>query len=170
MNMRTAEELIKLLGLRPLAIEGGYYVETDRSPISIPSDLLGDAYAGERSLGTAIYFLLTSETCSRLHRLKGPEIYHFYLGDPVEMLLLNPDGAVDTLVLGTDLASGMRPQLVVRGGVWQGARVRSGGEHGYALMGTTMAPGFSIDDFERGDRRTLIERYRAYAREIQELT
>jgi predicted cupin superfamily sugar epimerase len=159
-----------LLGLQPLPIEGGYFVETHRSTITIPPDLLPDTHTDERSIATAIYFLLTAETCSCLHRLKGPEIYHFYLGDPVEMLLLYPDGDADTPVLGPDLTTGMRPQLIVPGGVWQGARVRSGGMCGYALLGTTMAPGFVVDDFERGDRQALIDRYPAWTKEIEQLT
>ena len=167
--MLTAQELIKLLGLQPLAIEGGYYVQTYQSLITLPPSLLPDAYAGERSLATAIYFLLTTEICSRLHRLKGPEIFHFYLGDPVEMLLLKPDGTAEHPVLGTDLVSGMRPQIIVPGRVWQGSRVRAGGEHGYALMGTTMAPGFSYDDYERGDSEALSVQYPDCAKEIRDL-
>jgi predicted cupin superfamily sugar epimerase len=165
--MLTAQEVIELLGLQPLPIEGGYFVETYRSPLDVPSSFLGDAYPAEQSLATAIYFLLTTKICSRLHRLTGPEIYHFYLGDPVEMLLLNPDGTADAPVLGNDLVSGMRPQWIVPGGVWQGARVRPGGTHGYALMGTTMAPGFSFDDFERGDQEALILQYPKHAEEIR---
>jgi predicted cupin superfamily sugar epimerase len=168
--MPTAQELIKLLGLQPLPIEGGYFVETYRSSLSMPPELPGDAHVAERSLATAIYFLLTTETCSRLHRLKGPEIYHFYLGDPAEMLLLKPDGTAETPILGADLTSGMRPQLVVPGGVWQGARVQPGGAHGYALMGTTMSPGFSVDDFERGDEQTLVSLYPKCAEEIRRLS
>jgi predicted cupin superfamily sugar epimerase len=167
--MLTAQELVKLLRLQPLPIEGGYFVETYRSPLKLPPELLGSAYGAVRSVATAIYFLLTTETCSRLHRLKGPEVYHFYLGDPVEMLLLKPDGTVDTPVLGTDLSSGTRPQLVVPGGVWQGARVRPCGEFGYALMGTTMSPGFSFDDFERGDEQTLTSHYPKHAEAIRRL-
>jgi predicted cupin superfamily sugar epimerase len=168
--MLTARDLIELLGLQPLPIEGGYYVETYRSPRSVPPDLLGDAYAGDRPLATAIYFLLTAEVCSRLHRLPGPEIYHFYLGDPVEMLLLKPDGTAQTPVLGSDLARGMHAQFVVPGGVWQAAHVRPGGTHGYALLGTTMAPGFSSDDFERGDAQALIRQYPAEAERIRRLS
>jgi predicted cupin superfamily sugar epimerase len=167
--MLTAHQLIDLLGLQPLPIEGGYFIETNRSSISIPPDLLGDAYTGDRSLTTAIYYLLTTETHSRLHRLAGTEIYHFYLGDPVEMLLLKPDGAVDAPILGIDLSSGMRPQVVVPGGVWQGARVQPDGAFGYALMGTTMSPGFSFDDFEGGDEQALILRYPKHTELIRRL-
>jgi hypothetical protein len=96
---------------------------------------------------------LTPETFSALHRLPGPEVYHFYLGDPVELTVLHPDGAIEGIVLGLDLVQGMRPQVVVPGGTWQASRLRDGGE--FALMGTTMSPGFHFDDFELGDRQTL---------------
>ena len=109
-------------------------------------------FAGERSLGTAIYYLLTPDTYSALHRLPGDEVFHFYLGDPVEMLELRPDGSSCTTVLGPGLDD-MRPQHVVPGGVWQGSRLREGG--GWALLGTTMAPGFSYEDYEEADAAVI---------------
>jgi predicted cupin superfamily sugar epimerase len=141
----TADDVIERLGLVPHPREGGFFRETWRSDAAF---LPGDAFAGERSVGTAIYYLLTPETWSALHRLPGDEVFHFYLGDPVEMLELLPDGSSRTTVLGPGI-DGMRPQHVVRGGVWQGARLRAGGA--WALLGTTMAPGFSYDDYEQGD-------------------
>jgi hypothetical protein len=90
-----------------------------------------------------------------MHRLRGPELYHFYLGDPVEQLMLREDGA-EVVHLGPDLAAGQRVQHVVPGGVWQGSRLRPGGR--YALMGTTMAPGFDLADFTLGRRDQLLPR------------
>ncbi len=168
--MLTAQDVIKLLRLRPLPGEGGFFVETSRSLINLPREVLPARYQGPRSLSTAIYCLLTSEACSRLHRLAGPEIFHFYLGDPVEMLILHPDGTVETPTLGIDLAAGMRPQVAVPAGAWQGSRVARGGSFGYALLGTTMAPGFDPEDFELGDRDALIRQYPEYAERIRELT
>ena len=147
--MLTADDVIRLLQLEPLPEEGGLFRETYRSTLRVRSTN-GD----ERSAGTSIYYLLTADIFSALHRLPGEEIFHFYLGDPVEMLQLDPDGESRTLVLGSDLEAGMHPQVVVPGGVWQGCRVRAGGR--YALMGTTMSPGFDIRDFVLGDRATLL--------------
>ena len=101
-----------------------------------------------------------------MHRLNTDEIYHFYLGDPVEMLLLHPDGSGEIFLLGNDLGSGMRPQKVVRRGVWQGSRLVPGGMYGFALIGTTMAPGFEWHGFELGDREMLLDEYQAFADEI----
>jgi len=162
------ETLIELLELTPLPMEGGYFRETYRSPAELPASAPGPDRAGTRSLSTAIYYLLTPDTCSRLHRLPGDEVFHFYLGDPVEMLHLLPDGTGRTVVLGNDLASGMQLQAVVPGGTWQGSRLRPGGR--FALLGTTMAPGFDFADFEAGDRTGLSARYPAFSQTVRELT
>jgi predicted cupin superfamily sugar epimerase len=147
------QEIMRKLGLEPLRDEGGYFSETYRSVIRIPAG----TGTGERSLSTAIYYLLSPDTFSALHRLASDEVYHFYLGDPVEMLLLGPDGSSDTAVLGPNLLEGMRLQMVVPAGVWQGSRLVPGGE--FALMGATMAPGFDPSDFQLGSREDLAGRY-----------
>ena len=129
---------------------------------------LPDPYPGDRAAGTAIYYLLTPDTFSALHRLPGDEIFHFYLGDPVEMLQLKPDGSGEVVVLGHDIAAGMRPQHVVPGGVWQGSRLRAGGS--YALLGTTMSPGFDYNDYESGTRESLTQLYPQHSAMIASLT
>lgn len=164
----TVEQLRALLSLQPLAMEGGYFAETYRSSEAIPAAALPSRYRGSKSFGTAIYFLLTPDTFSVLHRLPTDEIYHFYLGDPVEMLQLRPDGSGTVVVLGHDLVAGMRPQLTVPKATWQGARLRPGGA--FALMGTTMAPGFDTGDFEAGRRATLLAEYPAFEDLIVSLT
>lgn len=155
-----AEEIIRALRLFPLPHEGGYFVETHRA----------HAQHDGQSLSTAIYYMLTPKTFSAIHRLKADEVWHFYLGDPVELLLLRPGGVGETLVLGADLAAGMRPQIVVPKGVWQGARLKGGGPHGFALMGTTMSPGFTPAEFILAKRGSLAADYPAYAGIIRELT
>ncbi|MBD3162621.1 MAG: cupin domain-containing protein [Candidatus Eisenbacteria bacterium] len=166
----TAEEVIRLLDLRPLPGEGGRFVETYRSPVELPAAVLPGPYRSARSLSTAIYFLHTRGTQSLLHRLPGEEVYHHYLGDPLLLWILHPDGRGERVRLGDDLLGGMRPQAVVPGGAWQGARVEPGGRFGYALIGTTMAPGFSFDDFEIGERAALLAAYPDWAERIGDLT
>jgi hypothetical protein len=150
------ENLKRLLDLKPHPSEGGFYSEAYRSAETLPAGTWSDR-AGPHALATAIYFLITPEEHSALHRLPTDEIFHFYLGDPVEMLQLRPDGSAQVLVLGTDLATGMRPQVVVPRGTWQGTLLLPGGH--YALLGTTMAPGFESSDYERADPAALIEVY-----------
>lgn len=164
----TAEDIIELLALEPLPGEGGYYRETYRSGIVIPPSELPAVYPAKKSISTAIYYLLTAETSSRLHRLPTDEIYHFYLGDPVTMLQLHPDGEVTRLTLGTDLAGGQSVQTTVPAGSWHGSAVEEGGH--FALMGTTMAPGFDFDDFEPGERDSLIRAYPDQRELIERLT
>ncbi len=166
--MLTAEQIRELLQMKPHPIEGGYFVETYRSAQKFPEELLAASQQGERALSTAIYYLLTPETFSALHRLRGDEIFHFYLGDPVEMLQLAPDGMGQTILLGQDLAAGMRLQHTVPGGMWQGSRLVPGGQ--YALLGTTMAPGFDARDYESGRREELSARYPQHASRIALLT
>ncbi len=166
--MGRAEEIIEQLGLRLHPGEGGFYDETYRSKETIPATALPDDYDSERSVSTAIYYLLKQGTFSSMHQLPGDEVFHFYTGDPVEMLQLHPSGRGEIVVLGTDLSAGMRPQVVVPGGVWQGSRLVQGGE--YALLGTTMAPGFAFADFQIGARADLVKRYPAFEAHIIELT
>jgi len=168
--MITAERIKYLLDLQPLPVEGGFFAEMYRSEEVLPDVVLPDRYIGERPFSTAIYYLLEPDTCSVMHRLTSDEIYHFYLGDPVEILLLYPDGTGEVKVIGTDLEHGIYPQLVVPRGVWQGAHLIPGGK--FAFMGTTLAPGFDHHDFELGHRIELLETYPAndFGHLIVELT
>ena len=154
----TAEEVIELLDLQAHKMEGGYFRETYRTA----------EQHGHRSLGTAIYYLLSPKSISAMHRLPGDEVFHFYMGDPVKMLQLWPDGTTQTVTLGTDLRAGHLPQLVVPGGVWQGSLLVDGGS--FALLGTTMAPGFDYADYETGRRAELCSRYPTVVQMITRLT
>jgi uncharacterized protein len=165
--MLTAEQIREVLKMQPHPIEGGYFAETYRSAATVPRSELG-GYPGDRSMSTAIYYLLTPDTFSAMHRVRGDEMFHFYLGDPVEMLQLKPDGSGELSLLGQDIASGMRLQHNVPGGVWQGSRLKKGGK--YALLGTTMAPGFEYEDYETGKRAELMARFPQYAELITALT
>ena len=121
--MLTAEDAIRRLELQPHPVEGGYFRETYRSPHS-----------------SAIYFLLKPGHVSELHVLPTDEVYHFYLGSPLRMLQLQPDGSGKEVLIGPEL-----PQVVVPGGVWQGSRLD--GDTGFALVGCTMAPPFEYSGF-----------------------
>jgi predicted cupin superfamily sugar epimerase len=164
--MTSAEELIAALQLQPLPLEGGYYRETYRSSHRVPAAV--PPGPTERAVSTAIYYLLAPHTHSALHRLPSDEIFHFYFGDPVQMLQLWPDGQGRLVTLGPDVLAGQCPQVVVPSGVWQGSFLSAGGA--YALLGTTMAPGFDFADFEAGHADQLIEGYPAYAHIIRRLS
>lgn len=165
--MLTAKQIISALDMRPHP-EGGYFAETHRAAEEIPEKALPSRYGGPRAHGTAIYYLLTSDTCSRLHRLASEEIYHFYLGDPVKMVWLSPEGQGRYVTLGCDILAGTRPQLVIPKDTWQGAWLEP--DSRFALMGCTVAPGFEYADFEMGDRKTLLAAYPQFRERILALT
>jgi predicted cupin superfamily sugar epimerase len=153
----TADQIRTLLHLKPHPEEGGYFIETYRSSEAISKKALPGRYTGRRSFGTAIYYLLTTETFSAMHRLRSDEIFHFYSGDPVEMLQLWPDGSGRVVILGSDILNGMQPQVVIPRGVWQGARLFKNGK--FALLGASVSPGFEFADYESGRRDELVKSY-----------
>ena len=168
--MLTPQQLIELLKLAPLPVEGGLFRQTYCAEENIPHSALPARYPADKPFATAIYYLLTSDpdSFSALHRLPTDEVYHFYLGDPVEMLLLFPDGGGRRVVLGQDIAGGQQVQFVAPRGAWQGSRLVPGGQ--FALLGTTMAPGFDPTDYEGGQRDDLLARYSGHAELIRALT
>ncbi|MBN1124829.1 MAG: cupin domain-containing protein [Sedimentisphaerales bacterium] len=166
--MISAEQIVTILGMMPLSMEGGFYVETYRSKEILPKNALPHRYPSERNICTAILYLLTADSCSMMHRLRSDEIFHFYFGDPVEMLLLYPDGHDEVVVLGQDLNAGQRIQMIVPHGVWQGAVVIPLGK--YALLGSTVSPGFEYEDFELGKREELTLNYPQQRNRIMGLT
>lgn len=168
MTKPTAQDVIDLLGLTPHPEEGGWFLETHRSDEQFAQTILPDRYARGRCHSTAIYYLLTSDTYSHMHRLKTDEIFHFYAGSPCEMVQLHPDGSGETVVLGNDLLAGHRPQVRVPRDSWQGMHLLPGGD--FALMGCTVAPGFEFADYAHGKRKALITGYPNFAAHIIQLT
>ncbi|MGD0546205.1 MAG: cupin domain-containing protein [Terracidiphilus sp.] len=158
----TAEEIKSLLKLEPHPCEGGFFRQTyvAREPVELER--------GERSAGTAIYYLLEPGSFSEMHCLASDEVFHFYLGDPVEMLQLFPDGRSEIFILGPDLEAGQHVQLIVPAGVWQGARLIGNGE--FALLGCTVTPGFDYADYQSGSYAELAHKWPAETERIRALT
>lgn len=161
----TALEIIKKLDLKPLPEEGGYYRETYRSDApQLPARSYGIEAEGNRTVSTAIYYLVIPESFSALHRVKSDEMFHFYSGDPVEMIQIDESGRLEKFVLGNDIAAGHTPQVMVPHGVWQALRLKQGGS--WALMGTTVAPGFEFQDFEVGLREPMLQAFPQHRADI----
>jgi len=158
----TAEAIKALLKLEPHPVEGGWYRRTYTSEVSVA------LLRGVRPYGTAIYYLLEEGTFSEMHQLASDEIFHFYLGDPVEMLQLLPDGSAAVFILGPDLEDGQHVQLTVPAGVWQGMRLFEGGK--VALLGCTVTPGFDFADYRSGKYEELAAQWPAEAERIRKLT
>jgi hypothetical protein len=167
MSTTSLQEVINLLKLEPLPQEGGFFRQTYKSAETIATPALPRRYQQAMSFGTAIYAALTAVDFSAMHRLDTDEIYHFYLGDPLEMLLLHPNGSGEIAILGPDLKAGMLPQKVVPREVWQGSRPLPRGEYGFSLFGTTMAPGFEWAGFELAEGDALIRHYPDFAEMIK---
>jgi predicted cupin superfamily sugar epimerase len=129
-----AAMIIDMFQLEPLEGEGGYFRQTYFN---------GSADAPDT---TAIYYLITPQSFSSLHRLAFDELFHFYAGDPCQMIQIGANGALSEYQLGADFANGQRPQVVVPARSWQGTKLIEGGS--WALIGTTMTPGFRPEIFE----------------------
>ena len=129
----TAQEIIEQLGLESHP-EGGFFRETWRDAPS----------GGGRGAGTAIYFLLTRDRVTHWHRVDAAELWHFYAGAPVALAVCADGVGSEERVLGSDLAAGERPQLLVPPGAWQ--RARSLGD--WTLVGCTVSPAFEFERFE----------------------
>ena len=155
--MLTAQEIISFFQMKPLPDEGGYYVETYRARGKIAQANLPAGYIGRRNFSTAILYLLTPDTFSRLHRVKSDEVFHFYLGDPVTMLQLHPDGSSKIIILGQDILNGQCVQATVPAGIWQGCFLNQGGK--FALLGCTVSPGFEFADYESSRQNELLDKY-----------
>ena len=151
------QEIVTRLGLRPHPT-CGLVAESYRSDVQVPRAVLPPGYTGSRALGGALYFMVTPEAPVRLHRIRSDQMYHHYLGEPLEVLLLHLDGRSELRLASADLAAGGRPQLLVPGGTFHAARVRGAG---YALLGTSVWARAEPDDVEVGDRETLMTTFPA---------
>ncbi len=158
----TSAEIKKLLELVQHPIEGGYFRRTYTSASAL------DLARGVRPAGTAIYYLLEAGTFSEMHALDSDEIFHFYLGDPVEMLQLFPGGGSAVITLGPDLQAGQHVQMLVPAGVWQGTRLISGGK--VALLGCTVVPGFDFADYRNASFDELAVQWPEQKERIKDLT
>jgi predicted cupin superfamily sugar epimerase len=150
--------LIAHYGLTPLPAEGTWFVSTWRSATSLPD---GTPH------GTAMIGLYTDDPPSRslFHRLPVDEVWHFYGGDPLRLILLRPDGSSEDVTMGSRVLAGEHVQLVVPAGTWQAGHLAPGGR--YALFGCTMAPGFTGAMYEGGTREALLARYPERAADIE---
>ncbi len=156
----TAEEVVRLLRLEPLEQEGGYFRRATEAGVILPG-------TGRRAY-SVIYFLMTPNGFSALHRLGTDEIWCFHAGDSLEALRLSPDGSGKVMRLGSNLAEGEAVQDIVLANFWQGARLKAGGR--WALCSCIVAPEFRWSDFTLGDRAELAGKYPAFAERIISLT
>jgi predicted cupin superfamily sugar epimerase len=161
----TADEIAELLQLTPNATCGSVRV-TYTSKLILSAGGLPAPFADERPLGSGLYFLVTPHAPVRPHRICNDQLYHYYLGDPLELFLLHGDGSVERIIVGPDIANGQRVQLLIPGNTFHTARLLGEGE--WFLGGSTEWPGVVPEkDVEIGDVETLTTQYPEVADDIR---
>lgn len=148
--------------------EGGWYREVYRSDEVLPADSLPARYGEPHCINTSIYFLLESNDFSAFHRIKSDETWHFYLGSPVTIYILSPDGKYKEVILGNNLIDNQELQYTILRDSWFAAIVQTTGS--FALVGCTVSPGFEFSDFELAERKQLISLFPDYEQLIFSLT
>ncbi|NHO31180.1 cupin domain-containing protein [Acetobacter fallax] len=166
-HARTPEAAARLIArfhMQPVPAEGGWFAQLLRTDETIDGSALPARYNKIRHpISTAILYVETATGFSAIHRLKTDEVWHFYSGDPVHILLLTPDGHGREVTLDAQT-----PALVVPHNTWQGSA--PAGPRGWSFVGTTMAPGFIPEDFEPGKRASLTQDYPEFQHQIAALT
>jgi len=128
-----ADEIIAALDLKPHP-EGGHFRETFRD---VPD-------SNGRAFSTAIYYLLKAGERSHWHRVDAVETWHWHTGHPLALSLSRDGRTAERRILGSNLAKGERPQIIVPKGCWQAAEPLGA----FTLVSCTVAPGFHFAGFE----------------------
>lgn len=165
--MSSVEKLIEHYNLQTHP-EGGWYRQVYKSTETIPADALPTRFTGDRPFSTAIYFLLEKGNFSAFHRIKSDECWHFYLGDPLIVYMIDQNGKLESISLGNDFENGQLFQFVVPANTWFASRPAAKSE--YCLVGCTVSPGFDFADFELASREELTRTYPQHSDLINELT
>ena len=160
----SSDDVRKLLNLEPNAT-CGYVRVTFVSPQRIAPGGLPAPFAAGRPMGSALYFMLTPDEPVKLHRIRNDQFYHYYLGDPIEVLMLLTDGSTQHHVVGPDLRAGQTVQLFIPGNTFHTARVA--GSRRWFLGGSTEWPGVEPADVELGKMDELAAKYPSVAQQIR---
>ena len=142
----------------------GFVAPTYRSATIVPASSLSSEYGSARPIGSALYFLVTPDAHIVMHRIRSDQQYHHYLGDPLDLIMLLPDGTGQVATVGSDLRAGMMPQLFIPGSTFHMARLKPGGS--FALLGSTEWPGVEPEDVELGNHDKLVAAYPAWKDQI----
>jgi len=162
----TADEIRTLLKLESNKT-CGFARETYKSDLKIAPGGLPAPFADGRPLGTALYFMVTPEAPVKLHRIDNDQLYHYYLGDPIEVLLLRENGDSELVIVGPNIVGGQLVQLFIPGNTFHTARIT--GNRRWFLGGSTEWPGVVVRDrdVELGDVEALAAKYPDAAADIR---
>lgn len=164
--MTNAEYLIKQLSLQKHP-EGGFFAETYRSGEVIPNSALPERYSGDRTLSTAIYFMVTPDSPSKFHKVNSDEFWFYHSGGSLTIHMINEDGELKEVAFGNNFENGESPQVLIPQNSWFAASINSGE---YVLLSCTVAPGFDFSDFTLADKSKLAEEYPDLEEIISKLT
>ena len=153
-----AEEVIELLKLEPLTVEGGFFNEVYRSKQFADDN--------KRCCGTSIYYLMTSRDISSWHKVTSDEIWAYHSGSPAVQFLIFPDGSMEKRIIGNDLKNGHCPQSVIPAGTWQAAVLLEQGDDAWGLFGAAVFPGFEYGDFTGAAVEEMAKLFPQLAKEI----
>ena len=159
--MLTANDYIEQLNLLPHP-EGGYYKETYRSS----NELQVKGFVGERSVATSIYFLLSDNEKSHLHRIKSDEQWYYHNGNVLEIIIFH-QGKLSIQLLGKDIENGESLHITVPARAWFGSRVKD--QTGFVLVSCVVAPGFDFADFELALYKKVSRDFPAYDSVLKEM-
>jgi hypothetical protein len=112
--------------------------------------------------------MLEGKNFSAFHRLRSDEVWHFYVGNPVRVHVIEAEGKYSSILLGNDPDAGEDLQAIVRAGCWFASHLADW--KSFAVVGCTVAPGFDFEDFEIGKRVELSRRYAQHRELIERLT
>jgi len=148
--------------------EGGWFREEYRSEEQIHAEHLPERYNSAHCFSTSIYFLLENDDFSAFHRISSDETWHFYLGSPIIVFCIFPDGSTSEILLGNNLPEGHLFQFTIPRNCWFAAKNRDA--NSFSLVGCTVSPGFEFSDFELANRQSLTQMYPLHADLINALT
>jgi len=147
-----ALELMRVLNLHVLPKESGYLGLIGASAQKIPVD--GRSLAVQ----SQVYYMLTRDRpINHLHWLEPDDTHILIEGGPVDYFIFHPDGHVEKIVLGRDVAAGQRPVVAVPGGCWKALVLHPGAS--YALMANALSPEFTPDRVRIGAGPAWIKRF-----------
>lgn len=153
-NGMTSEDVRKLLDLSPNAT-CGYVRVTYVAKNEIAAGGMAQPFADKRPVGSGLYFMVTPDEPVKLHRIRNDQFYHYYMGDPLEVLLLRGEG--ERIVMGPDLRAGQHVQFLIPGNTFHTARVI--GTRKWFLGGSTEWPGVLPEDVELGKADELAAKF-----------
>lgn len=160
--MSKYQDIIRKLNLISHPVEGGFFKRSYTAEVKAYFPNIEE----ERAVSSAIFYLFGENSLSYPHSLKQDEIWHFYSGNTIELLLIPEEGESEMITMGSDILSGQKPQVVIKAGTIFCAKMKKGGE--YSLIGATLSPAFEYGDYQDVKSADIILKYPQYEDFLQD--